>query len=329
MKIYPIKVEKATLMDYKFIEWKIHNVCNYNCSFCGDRHKDGSQRWFSLEKYKEYVDKLADACRGKSFWIQLTGGEPTLYPKLIELLQYMKQKNAYVSLISNGSRTIRWWKDLVDAKCIDTLFLTYHSEQTENYQHIAEIANLFHNEPVKTICLITHVYTTLPKAFAAQEYFIENTGALITLKAMVMGSHEIYSQYTTEEFERIKNENYVGGKLGKTKTLPDIKTDHLINHSLRIVYNNLKSEIVDPQILLKTQTNRFLGYTCEIGKDNLRIDHDVIYRGVCEVGGFNNLNDENVGFFNDPVLCTSNECFCGTDMIAKKTRPFKILNSVE
>jgi len=329
MKIYPIKIEKAKPMDYKFIEWKIHNVCNYNCSFCGDRHKDGSQRWFSLEKYKEYVDKLSEACDGKPFWIQLTGGEPTLFPQLIDLLKYIKQKNAYVSLISNGSRTIRWWKELVEAKCIDTLFLTYHSEQTENYKHIAEIANLFHSEEVKTIILITHVYTTLSGAFMAQEYFIEYTGALVTLKAMVIGGNEIYNQYTESEITKLKNENYIGGKLSKTKQKAKVPSDHLIDHSLRIVYNNLKTEIVDPQILLKTQTNRFIGYTCEVGLKNLRIDHDVIYRGVCEVGGVTNLNDENVGFFNDPVLCTSNECFCGTDMIAKKTRPFNILNTVE
>ena len=71
MKIFPIKVEKATQPDYKFIEWKIHNVCNHDCSFCGSRHKDGSQRWFSLEKYKEYTDKLVESCGDSPFWIQM------------------------------------------------------------------------------------------------------------------------------------------------------------------------------------------------------------------------------------------------------------------
>ena len=80
MKIFPIKVEKAIPTDQKFIEWKLHNVCNHNCSFCGSRHKDGSQRWFSLEKYKEYTDKLVQACGDSPFWIQITGGEPTLFP---------------------------------------------------------------------------------------------------------------------------------------------------------------------------------------------------------------------------------------------------------
>jgi len=161
MKIFPIKVEKATQVDYKFIEWKIHNVCNHNCSFCGSQHKDGSQRWFSLEKYKEYTDKLVEACGDSPFWIQITGGEPTLYPDLIPLLAYMKSKGAMISMISNGSRTIRWWKELQEENIIDYLFLTYHSEQTDNYQHIEEVINLFHNQPTEVICLLTHVYDTL------------------------------------------------------------------------------------------------------------------------------------------------------------------------
>lgn len=115
MKIFPIKVEKLIPKTYRFIEWKIHNVCNYNCSFCPSRHKNGSQRWFSLDQYKSYIDKLYHLCEGAPYWIQFTGGEPTLFPKLIELCQYIKSKNGLVSLISNGSRTLRWWEELKKA----------------------------------------------------------------------------------------------------------------------------------------------------------------------------------------------------------------------
>ena len=54
MKIFPIKVERSKPLAYKLIEWKLHNVCNHNCSFCGPAHKDGSVRWLTLEKYKLY-----------------------------------------------------------------------------------------------------------------------------------------------------------------------------------------------------------------------------------------------------------------------------------
>ena len=72
---------------------------------------------------------------------------------------------------------------------------------------------------------------------------------------------------------------------------------------------------------MKMQQNKFLDWDCNIGSHNMRIDHDVIYRGVCQVGGERHLNDSNIGFTSDYVKCTSNQCFCGTDMIATKLLP--------
>jgi organic radical activating enzyme len=320
MKIFPIKVEKATKADYKFIEWKIHNVCNHNCSFCGTQHKDGSQRWFSLEKYKEYTDKLIAACGDMPFWIQITGGEPTLYPDLIPLLAYMKSKGAMISMISNGSRTIRWWKELQELKIIDYLFLTYHSEQTNDYHHITEVVNLFHNETTEVICLLTHVYDTLDKAFEAQEYLIENTGVIITLKAMMIGNQDIYSKYTTEQITKLKSENWLPGKNRDTKVKSLIDPKYKINHTLKITDNNGLSFNIDPQLLMKQQQNKFLGWDCNIGSFTMRIDHDVIYRGVCEEGEKRSIY-EDISFIDNYIPCKRDQCFCGTDMIATKILP--------
>ena len=321
MKIFPIKFEKSIPKAYKFIEWKIHNVCNYNCSFCPSRHKDGSQRWFSIEQYKSYIDKLYDLCDGMPYWIQFTGGEPTLFPKLIELCQYIKSKNGMVSLISNGSRTMRYWEELKQANSIDYLFITLHTEQTKDYKHIQNVINLFHDVPIEVICLITHVKDTIPLAFEAQEHLQKTTGAIITLKAMMIGDYDIYSYYTAEQLARLMKFNWVAGNQRYTKAKSALP-DHLkINHTLKVTYNNGASVNLDPQVIMKMKQNRFLDWECEIGKDNMRIDYDIVYRGVCEVGGTRNLNDINLDFTDDFVSCTSKDCFCGTDMIATKYLP--------
>ena len=322
MKIFPIKVEKAIPTDQKFIEWKIHNVCNHDCSFCGSRHKDGSQRWLTLEKYKEYTDKLVEACGDKPFWIQITGGEPTLFPDLLPLLEYMKSKGARLSMISNGTRTIRWWKELQEAHLLDYLFLTYHSEQTNDYQHIAEIINLFHNDPVEVICLATHAINTLDKAFEATDYIVENTGALVTLKSMVFGDFDIYKLYSSAQLTKLKKNNWVHGKLRNTKTLLPIPEQYKINHTLKLTYNKNNTSInIDPQMLMKTQLNKFLNWDCDIGSTNMRVDYDIIYRGVCEVGGSSHLDDPVLKFTDDYIKCTQEQCVCGTDMIATKLLP--------
>lgn len=321
MKIFPIRVEKSIPMNHKFIEWKIHNVCNHNCSFCPSRHKDGSQRWFTLEKYKYYFDKLADLSEGHPYWIQFTGGEPTLFPKFIELCEYAKSKNALISLLSNGVRTLRWWEEIRASKTLDHLSVTYHSEQTENYFHHSDILNLFLQEETTTIGFITHVKDSIDLAFKAYEYLLENTGAYIMLKAMMISDYDIYALYNKKQHNYILKNNGRNGKLNYSKKKSSVDDVLRINHTLNITYNNNIELKIDPQFLMKMKKNRFQNWKCDIGKNNMRIDYDVIYRGVCEVGEIRHLDDINLNFTDDYVTCTKLECFCGTDMIATKYLP--------
>jgi organic radical activating enzyme len=320
MKIFPIKVEKATPKHYKFIEWKIHNVCNYDCSFCGNQHKDGSVRWLTLEKYKTYVDKLINLCNGEPVWIQLTGGEPTLFPQFIELVKYIKSKGAYVSLISNGARTLRWWKELKDEHVLDMMFITYHVEQTDDHQHIVDVLNLFHDEPIDVFCLITHVAELIAKGFAAQEYIQEHTGSSIFFKAMSIGAYDIYSKYTEEEFIKLKEKSHVFGKLRKSKVKSKIPDIHRLDSILRITNNDGSSYTVNPQNLMKDQENNFLGWSCDIGNDTMRIDSETVFRGVCEVGGARSLQDDDLSFTTDMIECTSKTCFCVSDLVSTKIK---------
>lgn len=321
MKIFPIKVEKTVDTGIKFIEWKIHNVCNHDCSFCGSIHKNGSQRWLPLEKYKQHIDALAKACEGSPYWVQLTGGEPTLMPKLIELIRYLKLKGAFVSMISNGTRTLRWWKELKEEKLLDYLFLTYHSEQTGDYLHIAEVINLFHTEPIEVVCLITHEINSINKAFESYEYFKKHTGALITLKAMMIGKYDIYSLYTKEQLKFLKTANWNFGLNRETKVKTTIEPKYQINHTLKVTYNLGFARNIDPQVLMKDKQNEFYGWECNIGNLSMRIDSETIYRGVCEVGDSTNLNDGPPTFKSDYITCTAKQCVCGTDIISTKILP--------
>lgn len=219
---------------------------------------------------------------------------------------------------------MRWWEELKQANTIDYLFITLHTEQTKDFNHIRDILNLFHDVPIEVICLITHVKDTIELAFEAQEYLQKSTGAIITLKAMMIGNYDIYSIYKPEQLARLMRFNWVGGNKRDSKAKSPLPNHLKINHTLKITYNNNISVNLDPQVIMKMKQNRFINWQCEIGKDNMRIDYDVVYRGVCEVGGTRNLNDSDLNFTNDFITCTSKDCFCGTDMIATKYLPTEL-----
>ena len=321
--IIPIRVEKSSPQQFKMICWKLHNVCNYNCDFCSADNKDGSNRWFSLEKYKTIIDKIAVACEGYPFYILYTGGEPTLYPKLIELLQYAKSKGAVNILISNGARTARWWEELAMSNCLDRLTLTYHSDTTSDYRHISYILNLFHDLPVETACEVTHTKNSIEQAFEGYDYLIENTGAVIDVKAMFINEYDIYSLYTERQLELIKQATYKPGKKHSTKKeciLKEGEPLHMtLNTDLSVIYNNGEVKNMDHQLLAKNQMNSFEGWQCDTGKDFLYIDYDTFFRGVCKItGSVGSVDDKEILFSTDNVKCDRKECICYFDFLPTK-----------
>jgi len=321
MKIFPIKVEPFEPAESKIIEWKLHNVCNHDCSFCTAINKDGSERWLTLDKYKEHVDRLTSMSNVKTIWFRLTGGEPTLYPDLLELIIYIKSKGAMVSMISNGSRTIRWWKELSESNALDYLFLSYHPEQTDDWQHISDVANLFHNAPVEVNIAITHTIPVFDKAVKIMDNFVETTGSIITLLAMNING--ITEEYTKDQYNMLKNVNWKFGKKRDTKQIfPYDDNTKLANNLVRITYNNTEMQFnVEAQSLIKIKQNNFLNWECFVGKDFMRIEGEKVYRGVCKQGPVRNLFDPNINFTNDSIICKTNKCTCSVDVKSTKILP--------
>jgi len=134
----------------------------------------------------------------------------------------------------------------------------------------------------------------------------------------VFGDFDIYELYTADQLAKLKQNNWVYGKLRSTKIVSPLPNHYKINHTLKVTYNKNNISInIDPQMLMKNKQNSFLNWDCSIGDKNMRVDYDLIYRGVCEVGGSIHIDDK-IQFTDDYVKCDKAQCVCGTDMIATK-----------
>lgn len=82
--------------------------CNQKCLFCSNPDNEQIK---DIKSVYENIDKLIDLGYDG---IILTGGEPTLYPYLIDAIKYAKQKGIDVRLITNGQRIcdINYLKEL-------------------------------------------------------------------------------------------------------------------------------------------------------------------------------------------------------------------------
>lgn len=104
------------------VNYHFTRKCNYSCGFCF--HTAKTSHVLDLDQIKRGLKLLADAGMKK---LNLSGGEPFLYPKLVgQILEYCKVelKLESVSIVSNGSkiregffRTYGKWLDILAVSC--------------------------------------------------------------------------------------------------------------------------------------------------------------------------------------------------------------------
>ena len=80
----------------------IHNTCNFKCSYCSEEHYGGSHRWPEGQTWDNYLDLIDDMKeKNKYLYIELLGGEPTLWPKFHEFVEYISDENTFIEYETN------------------------------------------------------------------------------------------------------------------------------------------------------------------------------------------------------------------------------------
>lgn len=88
----------------------ITNTCNCSCRHCFSHFSESKP--LSVDDWKRVVDNCISETKVTEF--NIAGGEPLLYPALIDLVQYIRDKGIDVSIITNGIlMTTEWVKRML------------------------------------------------------------------------------------------------------------------------------------------------------------------------------------------------------------------------
>ena len=87
------------------INLHILEACNFKCRQCFSQF--GTRETLPVEDWKKIVDNCIAGADVAEF--NIAGGEPMLYPGLVELVKYIRDKGVKVSLITNGSLMDEEW----------------------------------------------------------------------------------------------------------------------------------------------------------------------------------------------------------------------------
>lgn len=131
-------LQKFSLIDYpdKICAIIFTQGCNFRCPYCHNPELIGPQNFQSLIPEQEILSFLKKR-KGKLDAVEVTGGEPTLQPDLLEFLKKLKKLGYLIKLDSNGSNP-EVLKKVIQLKIVDYLALDIKAP-LEKYRKIVNV----------------------------------------------------------------------------------------------------------------------------------------------------------------------------------------------
>jgi len=126
----------------QLISLRITDRCNLRCHSCGqwgdhgyllgESIRDLKDREVPLEVYQDFVDQVQQAGWNPIWYIW--GGEPMLYPGMVDLLHYIHDRGMPISIVTNGTRIAENAAHIVDTCRIFYLSVDGPDEEVHNTQ---------------------------------------------------------------------------------------------------------------------------------------------------------------------------------------------------
>lgn len=315
------------------IEIMLGNTCNYKCWYCFPGSNEGTHRWPDYDLFVKNLSHLLNYYKsnlGKdTFELHIIGGEPTIWPQFGEFIQYFKDNfNCIFSMSSNGSRTLRWWKQY--GRYMDKVILSCHHESVD-IDHYIKVADCLYDQKV----IVTGLVLMDPNHWDKCMNLVEQLKT--SDRRWGIDIQEIYHdtiQYTEEQKEilkkhRLRQANPIWFLLNNKHTL--LKTSVVTDEGRTV-------DVKNNEIILK-KINNFYGWDCNLGIDSLFIGKDGNLTGACGNNLYDldfqyNIRDDDFLEKFTPRLrsttCTKLGCWCQpeSNLTKKLDQPVSLLSEV-
>lgn len=141
-----VKFGQRTMLNQPLfsVSWILGRFCNYSCSYCWPYARSDRVDHQSLEVYVSTVDEIKRQANQNGFdqfhW-SFSGGEPTAYKQLNDLVKYLQEdtQSPYQSIhmTTNLSPGSKWWNtwcantDMLQRRSITASFHAEHAREQE------------------------------------------------------------------------------------------------------------------------------------------------------------------------------------------------------
>lgn len=306
-----VRFGQRTMLDRPLFStsWILGRFCNYKCSYCWPYARSDELDHQPLEVYKHTVDEIKRQARANGFnqfhW-SFSGGEPTAYKHLLELIKYLDDgvKTPYqsVHMTTNLSPGSKWWSTW----CTNTEMLQRRSITASFHDEFAKEQE-FGDKCLQLQYELVHV--TINQVMVPEKFYelyermerFYKRGINVTLKPQSdPTASNIVDGYTEDMIYKMQTgfpQRANGEELYQIAMYEENGTEHLFDQAER--FNAFGF-------------NKFTNWTCNSGYQSVIIRGNEVKRAYsCHAAELGTL--DNFTLFDKPEKCITPTCVSSAD----------------
>lgn len=290
----PIAILNDEYDDYISIDYMVTNQCNFSCHYCHPGSNEGDLKFpkdyqLLLDNFSHLLTIYKTHFNKKRIKFEITGGEPTLWPKLSHFTKWLKDEHNVTNVIipSNGSRTLRWWQE--NGHVFDEVHLSLHHEEGDADHMIKVADHLYHNTDAHVAINVLMDPTAWDKCKENLDKVLKHpTPWLVKTWVLVEDGH-IRDDYTAEQLNMFRDKvqkkppQWYIDKMIARGIIPKETTAH-------VKFDDDTIDLYNSFTLRENRLHNFYGWSCNLGVDRLAILGGVLM-GSCGATNLFNLNE--------------------------------------
>jgi organic radical activating enzyme len=316
----------------------VSNSCNFSCKYCSSFLNNGSTPHVPVNRYLEFFTNLfvdnPEIFDYQKRFLSISGGEPSLYNGIDELIEFFYKKTFNITLNSNGSAPLHFWEKNIPF--LNTTHISFHPRFCK-ISRIEDIIKIAINKNKRIIVSIMMDPEYWDRAIESSEHFkkynidLVYAGIISKLQSPNFQKNEddpvdgnYTSLYTDEQLDFVRKNNY----LYRDKNINTDYDPSVVNHDTTITYDDGSQVPFEHQKVVAQNLNMFWGYKCSAGKSNIVVNWNADVRGA-HCGKFfgrhfgNLIKDENlrIKLLKEDRICKNKKkCKCAVDMRIPKNK---------
>ncbi len=317
------------------VNWQLGNVCTYTCSYCSKSCHDGTFPWPDVNSAIATVRALdriykSEPYKKEKIVFELLGGEVTVWREIDRLLDVIKETDNLCMLVTNGSRSLNWWK--ANAHKFGYTTLSFHPEKAD-YKHVTEVANILNDAGVGVGILVLMYPPLWDYCLEAHKDFVKNSRAqIITTQPLTLIASSAAAQnmsiatydrwpYTAEQKAWLETARTYESKI-------PIKDAAWLYVAVKYFGGDDEStgQHIEPAYLSAHGLNNWKDWDCYVGIDTLFLEQNGHIRrdAMCYVtppiGNWKSDCLDALSWPTAPVKCPFSACYCAHDFRARKRK---------